>query len=157
MFAASLCDIVQVSLVDCLKRLCDQARKSEETCLRKILVADDDDAVCTLLHDLLTDEGFQVTLAHDGAETLDVLAREGGWVIFLDLVMPRLDGAAVLSQLQQQPALLHHNKVIVMSSSEHLQIESRHWPREVVAGVLPKPFELDQVLDLVRRLSPEIL
>jgi two-component system, cell cycle response regulator DivK len=125
--------------------------------MRKILVVDDDDAIRLLLHDLLSEEGFQVTLAHDGAEALDVLSRGGGWVVFLDLVMPRLDGGAVLSQLQQRPALLHSTRVIVMSSNERLQIESRHWPREVVAGVLPKPFELDHVLDLARSLSLEVL
>jgi CheY-like chemotaxis protein len=146
-----------VGLVDCLKRLCNQALKTEEKGMRKILVADDDDAICTLLHDLLSEEGFQVTLAHDGDEALDVLSREGGWVVFLDLVMPRLDGGAVLRQLQQRPALLHNNRVIVMSSNERLQIESRHWPRQVVAGVLPKPFALDDVLELARALCPEVL
>ncbi len=118
--------------------------------MRKILIADDDDTICTLLEALLTEEGFQVTLTHDGSEALGVLKREGGWVLFLDLFMPQIDGHEVLRQLQQDPTLLDGNQVILMSSSEYLAREAHRWPRQVVGQVLPKPFDLDQVLALVR-------
>ena len=121
--------------------------------MSKILVADDDEDICTLLHTLLTDEGFQVTVTHTGADTLDVLKREGGWLLFLDLLMPQITGVEVLQQLQHAPALFDHNQVVVMSSSwRHItEVCTEH--RQIVAAVLPKPFELDQVLALARQLT----
>jgi CheY-like chemotaxis protein len=124
--------------------------------MRKILIADDDEAICSLLHALLTEAGFQVTLTHDGAEALEVLKREEGWVLFLDLIMPKTDGHAVLRQLQANPLLLSDTKVILMSSSDHLAREAQRWPGQVVAQVLPKPFDLERVLALARQLSVHV-
>src|ERR1051326_3984371 len=102
-----------MSLVGCLsKNTAEDAPARRGSLMNKILVADDDEDICTLLHALLTDEGFQVTLAHTGAETLDVLKREGGWLIFLDLMMPQITGQEVLQQLHHAPALLDHNTVV---------------------------------------------
>jgi CheY-like chemotaxis protein len=121
--------------------------------MSKVLIADDDEAIGTLLSTLLTEEGYQVTLTHDGAEALEALKREGGWVILLDLMMPKIDGYEVLRQLQRDSALLDGNKVIVMSANWRLASDRLNSLSQVVADVLPKPFELQHVLTLVKRLS----
>ena len=79
--------------------------------------------------------------------------REGGWVILMDLMMPLIDGYEVLRQVQQHPALLDGNRVIVMSASERLAAEGQNWPNQMVADVLPKPFALDQVLAFLVRVT----
>jgi CheY-like chemotaxis protein len=124
--------------------------------MRKILVAEGDHDICTLLQALLTDEGFQVTLAHNGAKALEMLKREGGWVLFLDPMMPQITGQEVLLQVQQHPTLLAGTRVMVMSSSWQLTVEATTWPRHVVADVLPKPFELEHVLALARQLTVQV-
>jgi DNA-binding response OmpR family regulator len=123
---------------------------------KKVLIADDDDAIGTLLRAFLTTEGYYVTIVHDGTQTLEALKREGGWVILLDLMMPKIDGLEVLRQLRHDPTLLDGNLVIVMSASWRLSSAVQEWSDQVVAEVLPKPFDLDHVLALVSRLAARI-
>ncbi len=118
----------------------------------KILVVDDDDAIREVLRLLLTEEGFQVKTARDGCEAIEILQHEGGWLILLDLMMPRLDGRAVLTYLRVHPSLLTCNKVILMSATTRGGQEYQALLAEVEAE-LPKPFDLDKVLSLVRSLA----
>ena len=74
--------------------------------MSKILVVDDNESIREVLRLLLTGEGFFVRTARDGGEALDILQHESGWLILLDLMMPRLDGRAVLTYLRLHPDLL---------------------------------------------------
>ena len=74
-------------------------------------------------------------------------------MVLLDLMMPQIDGYEVLRQLHENPTLHDGNKVIVMSASWRLASDGQNWLSQVVADVLPKPFSLDQVLSLVKRLA----
>ena len=118
----------------------------------KILVVDDNESIREVLRFLLTGEGFFVRTARDGGEALDILQHESGWLILLDLMMPRLDGRAVLTYLRLHPDLLTGNTVILMTASERLTPDYQALLAEVAAE-LPKPFDLDQVLALVHRLA----
>ena len=119
--------------------------------MSKILVVDDDAGIREVLHYLLTEEGFYVQTACNGGEALAILQHESGWLILLDLMMPGLDGRAVLTYLHVHPTLLTGNTVILMSAT------TRSTPdyQALLAGVtaeLPKPFDLEQVLALVHSL-----
>lgn len=76
----------------------------------KVLIADDDRLVRTMLADLLGDLGHAVVLAENGEEALDVCAREAPDVLILDLLMPRLSGLDALHALRDRgvraPAVL---------------------------------------------------
>ncbi len=121
--------------------------------MTKILVVDDDAEIRELLHDLLTDEGFRVNVASDGREALDILKREGGWVILLDLMMPRMTGQEVVERLKKDSTLLQDNKVVLMSAGWRLAREGHALKSDVVVAVLPKPFEIDEVLTLLKGIS----
>ena len=121
--------------------------------MTKILVVDDDAEIRELLHDLLTDEGFRVNVASDGKEALDILQREGGWVILLDLMMPRMTGQQVVDRLKTDQTLLQDNKVVLMSAGWRLAREGHALKSDIVVAALPKPFEIDEVLSLLKNLS----
>ena len=121
--------------------------------MAKVLVVDDDDEIRTLLHDILKDEGFRVVTARDGREALNILQREGGWVILLDLMMPNVDGREVLRQLEENHTLLDSNKIALMSAGTWLAKERHRLDGKLVRALLPKPFELDDVLAIVQRLA----
>lgn len=76
----------------------------------KVLIADDDRLVRTMLADLLGDLGHAVVLAENGAEALDVCAREAPDVLILDFLMPKLSGLDALHALRDRgvraPAVL---------------------------------------------------
>ncbi len=70
-----------------------------------VLVIDDDQAVRDFMTRSLTAEGVRVVTAADGEEGLRLAAELRPAVIFLDVLMPRMDGWAVLNALKAQPAL----------------------------------------------------
>ena len=121
--------------------------------MTKVLIVDDDEEIRALLQDMLEEEGFKVGTARDGQEALDILQREGGWVILLDMMMPNVDGREVLRRLQANNELRDRNRVALMSAGGRLAQERLHLSADVVEALLPKPFDLDDVLAVVSRLA----
>ncbi len=121
---------------------------------RRVLVVDDDQEVREILQQWLENEGFQVVSASDGVEAMKLLQREPGkWVILLDLRMPRMDGWAVLHQLQADTLLPKDHKVVLMSAEWLLAQEGPPWRSPQVVAAVPKPFDLDQMLALLIDLT----
>ena len=120
--------------------------------MSKILVVDDDDGIREVLRLFLTEEGFIVQTARDGGEAIEILQRESGWLILLDLMMLGLDGRAVITYLRANPNLLTDNKVILMSATARGDRDYRTLLAHASAE-LPKPFDLEQVLSLVHCLA----
>jgi len=68
----------------------------------KILIADDEAAITTGLSAILEDAGYAVDVVADGQRALDALSAERYGVVLADLKMPKLDGLALLRELQQR-------------------------------------------------------
>jgi DNA-binding NtrC family response regulator len=68
----------------------------------KILIADDELSMTNALSAILTGEGYEVAVASDGKKALDQLSADDFGVVLADLKMPKLDGLALLKELQRQ-------------------------------------------------------
>jgi DNA-binding NtrC family response regulator len=68
----------------------------------KILIADDERAITDGLSAILSDEGYTVDVAVDGQKALERLSNDAYGVILADLKMPKLDGLALLKEMQQR-------------------------------------------------------
>ncbi|MGN6183222.1 MAG: response regulator [Thermoanaerobaculia bacterium] len=80
-----------------------------------VLLADDNEATCTLITAILQNE-FLVETAHDGMEAIEKLKSRQYAAVLLDLLMPVTDGYAVLDFLSQdRPELL--SRVLVVTAS----------------------------------------
>jgi CheY-like chemotaxis protein len=112
--------------------------------MANILVVDDEFGIGELLRDVLTDEGHEVRLAINGRQGLDLMAQAKPELIFLDFMMPVLDGAGVLQAMAAEPAL-SRIPVIVMSSLPEATIESR---ATGYTRYVRKPFRIDTIIDL---------
>ncbi len=121
--------------------------------MTKVLIVDDDEEIRSLLQDMLLEEGFRVDTARDGQEALDLLEHESGWIILLDIMMPNVDGREVIRQLQASQKLREQNRVALMSAGGRLAQERLHLATDVVEALLPKPFDLEDVLAVVSRLA----
>ena len=66
----------------------------------KVLIADDDRSITEGLSAILRDEGYEVSVAVDGQKALDQLGAEAFGVVLADLKMPKVDGLALLKELQ---------------------------------------------------------
>jgi CheY-like chemotaxis protein len=66
----------------------------------KVLIADDDRLVRTMVTDLLVELGHEVVAAENGSEAVGLCARERPDAVVLDLLMPRLSGLDALKQMR---------------------------------------------------------
>lgn len=68
--------------------------------MKKILIIEDDQPLARALNLKLTNEGFQIKLASDGEEGLNILGSESFDLVLLDLILPKIDGFTVLTQMR---------------------------------------------------------
>jgi DNA-binding response OmpR family regulator len=69
----------------------------------KVLVVDDESQIRDLLKEFLAEQAYEVTLASNGKEAIDLTEKEHPDVILLDLKMPEMDGIAACQRLKEQP------------------------------------------------------
>ena len=115
-----------------------------------MLVADDNEATCTLVRALLRGD-FICDVAADGQEALERLSGREYAAILLDLRMPVLDGYAVLDYLREhRPDLMQRVLVVTaaLSAREIQRLEGYD-----LCGVIAKPFEVDTMLAAVRQCA----
>lgn len=80
-----------------------------------VLIVDDEFGVVNLLKDVLVDEGYRVLVASNGRQALGRAAEERPDVVFTDLMMPVMDGAALIKAMAADAAL-KDVPVVLMSS-----------------------------------------
>jgi two-component system, chemotaxis family, chemotaxis protein CheY len=113
-----------------------------------VLVIDDEPEIRHLVGTVLEEEGYVVITARDGSEGLRIVAEHQPEVILLDMRMPVMDGWAFARAYRQLSA--SRAPLVVMTAS----LDASRWAGEVgAADVLPKPFELDELLSVVGRFT----
>lgn len=112
----------------------------------RVLVIDDDDAVCEILREALTDEGYAVATVPHGAAALDMVRHHQPAVIILDLRMPIMDGWSFAEQYRRRadPAA----SLILLSATKDIEESAR---RIGAAAFISKPFELTDVVSKIER------
>lgn len=113
-----------------------------------ILILDDDRAVLETVTEILREEGYPVLPSANGVEALGLAIGRRPALVLLDMRMPQLNGWQFAARLR---ATGHSPPIIVMTAAQ----DSTRWASEIGAtAVLPKPFNLTELLDLVERLYP---
>ena len=113
----------------------------------KVLVAEDELYLGTLLEQFLTSRGHDVTVVRDGANALARLRHESFDVALLDIVMPELDGLEVLRHLRNEPA---PPEVIIITGNG--TVETAIGAMRLGAyDYLSKPYRMAEIDVLVRR------
>jgi CheY-like chemotaxis protein len=109
---------------------------------RRALVVDDDAAIRVLVTRILIRHGFKVDTARDGAEAIEKVLEHHYNVITLDLMMPRIDGVAVVKYLSEHnPETLSH--IIVMTAFGSKALEKVCPP---IVRFVEKPFDINALL-----------
>ena len=116
---------------------------------RRVLIADDDRQLRTLLAEFLTAEGFDVLQASDGVEALQRVELGRPDTMLLDIMMPRLGGLRTLDAVHAfDPAM----RIIVMTGT----LDPPTLRRAIFSGattVLTKPLQLEDVAAAIRGQS----
>ena len=113
--------------------------------VKKVLVVDDEKGIRFLLSEVLLAQGFEVSLARDGQESLDKLEKDRFDLVVTDINMPRLDGVAMLKSMKK---IGRSEKVIIMTGDpSDKRLSDKEIPN--VVSRLLKPFGMEYFLSVV--------
>lgn len=111
-----------------------------------IVVVDDTDAIRTLIAETLTEEGYSVLLAANGAEALAIVESTEPALILLDLNMPVLDGWGFAKTLAERAL---HFPIVILTAAGNA---ARHAKDLGAVGYIGKPFALEDLLTTVEQV-----
>lgn len=117
---------------------------------KKILIADDNDNIREALSYLLEDEGYSLWLAKDGVETVAKVKEVLPDIVFLDIMMPEMNGYDVCRLIKNDPAL---KKTYVIMLTAKGQVAEQERGREVGADeYIVKPFSPMEILAKIKNI-----
>jgi len=116
----------------------------------KILVVDDDPDMRDAITIILESRGYQIVTAQDGLEALANLKAEKPDLMMLDLLMPKMDGFAVLKELQDARWSKYREIPILILSSVREEASRRRYELETALAL-----EVDDYIE--KPISPEVL
>jgi DNA-binding response OmpR family regulator len=118
--------------------------------MKKILIVDDEPNIVMSLEYTFKKNNFEVFIARDGQEALDILEKQFPDVIILDVMMPMVDGFATLEQIKKNERL-RHCKVIFLSAKN----KEKDIKKGLSLGAnlyVTKPFSIKKLVEQVQEL-----
>tara|TARA_B100001250_G_scaffold369446_1_gene352919 strand:- start:308 stop:694 length:387 start_codon:yes stop_codon:yes gene_type:complete len=116
---------------------------------KRILIVDDENFIRLLLRRTLEDfefEGVEIHVAEDGLKGLEATRTLKPDLLFLDLMMPGMDGLQVCTEIKSAPELSHVHVVILTAKGQLPDFPEGRSPN----ACLTKPFDPDQIVDLAQ-------
>jgi CheY-like chemotaxis protein len=117
--------------------------------MARILIAEDEEGIRSLVARALAQDGHEVLTANDGAEALDLLVRDHGdfALLLTDIRMPVMDGIALaLAAARDHPAV-----AILLMTGYADQRERAHGLEALIHDVITKPFSLASIRTAVNQ------
>ncbi len=119
----------------------------------KILIADDEPNILISLEFLMKREGYDVHVARDGQEALDLLRREHPRLVLLDVMMPKKTGFEVCQEVRLDEALKH--TLILMLTAKGRETDVVKGLALGANAYMTKPFSTRELADKVAALLAE--
>jgi DNA-binding response OmpR family regulator len=111
----------------------------------KILVVDDDLHIQRLYKEELTEEGYEVVVASNGKEAMDMFEKENPDLVTLDIRLPDVDGIHLLRQMKEKRPKLP----IIMSTAYDYRNDFSVWASE---AYIVKSSDLAEMKSMIRKL-----
>jgi two-component system sensor histidine kinase ChiS len=111
---------------------------------QSILVVDDEPVNLQLVYNQLTPRGFNVLLAHDGFEALEMIADELPDIVLLDIMMPRMNGFDVCLKIRETHSL--YSLPVIMLTAKNRLSDLIQGLESGANDYLPKPFYKEELL-----------
>ncbi len=119
---------------------------------KKILIMDDDPTIADLLREALADEGYETHMTTQSLRFFDAVTEVKPDLILLDLMMQYLDGRDELKLMEMGSFNI---PVIVVTAFLDADKEAEEFHRAGVVHIVYKPFDLDNLVDLVKETIGE--
>ncbi len=118
--------------------------------MKKILIADDRSEVVVLVKVTLEGEGYRTIEASDGREALEKIRLEKPDLVLLDILMPKMNGFEVLSQLKKDPVL--KEIPIIMLTAKGQKSDQEKGKELGATGYIIKPFSPSALLERIEEI-----
>ena len=118
--------------------------------MKKILIVDDEPNIVMALEYTFKKNNYEVFIARDGQEALDIVKNSFPDLIILDVMMPMVDGYATLQQIRKDSNLKHTKVIFLSAKNKESDIE-----KAMLLGAdayLTKPFSIKKVVEQVSEL-----
>ena len=120
---------------------------------QKILIVDDEDHLRMLIEQTLEeleDEGVELMTATNGEEALELIVDEKPNLVFLDVMMPKMNGIEVCRKVKQEMKIDDVFIIILTAKGQELDKQKG---KDVEADIyMTKPFDPDELLDKAREV-----
>lgn len=119
----------------------------------KILIVDDEPHLRLLLEQTLEeleDEGVELLTASNGQEALDLITSEHPQLVFLDVMMPKMNGFEVCDAVKRDEAL--HDVYIIMLTAKGQEIDKQKGQQMGADVYMTKPFDPDEILEKSKQI-----
>ena len=117
--------------------------------MSKILIVDDEKLICEEFKDILQEEGHEVEVAYNGLEALTKVEAQPFDLVFLDVLMPKMEGREVFDRIQK----IRKTAVAIMSGYLPPNKEKEILSLGAVA-CFRKPLELSRIKSLIKSINP---
>jgi DNA-binding response OmpR family regulator len=118
--------------------------------MARILIAEDNAEIRTLVSGILVEEGHKVGVANNGQQALDMILADAPDVLVLDIMMPQMDGYTVLKEIKSA-GTREAMKILVLTA----KTSETDWVRGYKLGAdayLTKPFDTDELVNGIEDL-----
>tara|TARA_B100000745_G_C19864886_1_gene288007 strand:+ start:110 stop:475 length:366 start_codon:yes stop_codon:yes gene_type:complete len=120
--------------------------------MKKVLVAEDDEALGSILKIKLKDAGYEMILAVDGQEAIEKVSTEKPDLILLDLLMPKKDGYQVLQELKASADWKNIPVLVTSNLSRPIEID-RIKQLGALDYVIKSNESLDQLVNKIKDVA----
>ena len=116
---------------------------------KKILMVDDDLAFCEMLSEILTEEGAEVLVEHDGASGIEKALSEHPDLVLFDVMMPVMSGEQFWAGFRRHPDLKTIPMIVLTAKRQY---QDKYWGRSMPAqDYFSKPYKFDDLLKRIRQ------
>ena len=117
---------------------------------KKILIVDDEPNIVMSLEYAFKKKDFEVFIARDGTEALEIAEKERPDLVLLDIMMPEMDGYETLKQVRGNKELMHTEVVFLSAKSKEKDIEKGL--KMGADSYLTKPFSIKKIISDIEGL-----
>lgn len=118
--------------------------------MKKILIADDEHKIIMTLEYAFRKAGYEVFIARDGSEVLEILKTEIPDIILLDIMMPNVDGYTTLSEIKKNEKL--KNIKVIFLSAKTGEADIRKGLELGADAYVTKPYSIKKLTEKVEEL-----
>ena len=117
---------------------------------KKILIVEDEEIIYSLLEKKLAREGYEVSIAKDGAEGLEKMKEVKPDLILLDIIMPKKGGFEVMEEMQKEEGLKDIPVIVISNSGQPVELDkakelgARDW-------IIKTEFDPQEIIEKVKK------